>query len=148
MRTLLTLLGLLLMARPAPVEAQSALDLLQSVSRGGGWVRIPIQSGKGALLTPPIPTFGVTLTGCMQVYPAFSGVWDITARDPLGNGLLEASVPAGQPVNFSYQTGPQAQLSVEVEWSEPRDTTLLVWVGLATPGRDRDPCEPVYGTGS
>jgi hypothetical protein len=41
-----------------------------------------------------------------------------------------------------------AQLDVKVRWSEPRDTTLLVWVGLDRPGRPKgDSCEPVYGSG-
>jgi len=138
---------LLLGGAPRPANGQSIVELLQSVRQGGGWVRIPVEGGKGTLLTSAVPTLGLTLVGCMQVYPGHSGRWDITARDPYGDGLLEANVPGGEPVTFRYQTGQRAQLSVEVRWSEPGDTTLLIWVGLETPGQDRDSCAPVYGSG-
>ena len=49
---------------------------------------------------------------------------------------------------ISSCTGRRAQLSVEARWSEARDTTLVVWVGLETPGQQRDVCEPIYGTDS
>ena len=51
----------------------------------------------------------------------------------------------GERVPFRYRTGRRAQLSVDVRWSEPRDTTLVVWVGLETPGQQRDVCDPIYG---
>ncbi|MDA0311160.1 MAG: hypothetical protein O2992_03470 [Gemmatimonadetes bacterium] len=149
MRILTPLLVVLLLGgAPGPASGQSVVELLQSVRQGGGWVRIPIEGGQGMLLTSAIPTLGLTLVGCMQVYPGHSGRWDITARDPLGDGLLEASVPGGEPVTFRYQTGQRAQLSVDVRWSEPRDTTLLLWVGLETPGQEGDSCAPVFGSGS
>ena len=138
---------MLLGMSPSPVQGQSALELLQSIRQGGSWVRIPVVRGEGTLLTPLIPTLGVTLAGCAQVYPGLSGRWDIEVRDPLGDGLIEESVQGGEPVTFNYTTGPQAQLSLKAQWSEARDTTLLLWVGLALPGREQEACEPVYGSG-
>jgi hypothetical protein len=131
---------MLLGMSPSPVQGQSALELLQSIS-------IPVERGEGTLLTPLIPTLGVTLAGCAQVYPGLSGRWDIEVRDPLGDGLIEESVQGGEPVTFNYTTGAQAQLSLKAQWSEARDTTLLLWVGLALPGREQEACEPVYGSG-
>lgn len=133
---------------PAVVEGQSLVDLLRSIEEGGGWVRIPVEGGSGTLTTAALPTGGLTLSGCMQVYAATSGRWRIRARDTLGEGRLDANVEGGEPVTFTYRTGRRARLSVEARWSEPRDTTLLVWVGLASPLRPgRDPCTPIYGSG-
>jgi hypothetical protein len=87
----------------------------------------------------------LTIAGCVQVYAGHSGRWDIVARDSLGDGRMEAEVIGGEPVPFRYEARERAQLTVEARWSEPRDTTLLLWVGLHTPGRTRDVCEPAYG---
>jgi len=104
--------------------------------------------GRGTLTSAPLPTAGLTLSGCMQVYAGMSGRWDLRAEDTLGEGRLEATVVGGEAVPFRYRTGPRAQIRVEARWSEPRDTTLLVWVGLeSSKGGGRDPCTPVYGGG-
>ncbi|HSG07887.1 MAG TPA: hypothetical protein VLA36_06005 [Longimicrobiales bacterium] len=142
------LAALMLAASPSAGSGQSIFDLLQSIKDGGGWVYIPIEAGRGTWVSGPVPTMELTLKGCMQVYAGQSGRWDIRARDPLGDGSLEAIVTGGERVPFRYVTGPRAQLSVEARWSEARDTTLVVWVGLETPGQQRDVCEPVYGSDS
>ena len=139
-------LALALVADPRPARAQSVIDLLRGIEQGGGWVSIPVKDGKGSLLTLPMPTGGLTLSGCVQVYPGMSGRWDIEARDILGEGHLDVSLAGGESVPFSYRTGARGQLRVDARWSEPRDTTLLVWVGLGSTGTSgRDPCKPVYG---
>jgi len=136
---------LLLVAFPLGARAQSILDLLQSIRQGGGWVAIPIEGGRGSWSSPVIPTMELTLAGCMQVYAGHSGRWDIVARDSIGDGRIEADVIGGEHVPFRYEAGERAQLTVEARWSEPRDTTLLLWVGLQIPGRKQDVCEPAYG---
>jgi hypothetical protein len=150
MRKITVALALILLgASPSDGVSQSMFELLQSLRNGGGWVTIPIEAGSGGLLTDELPTLGLTLKGCVQVYAGHSGRWDIRARDTLGEGRLEAEVAGGEPVRFSYSTGPRAQLSVDARWSEARDTTLMVWVGLEMSlSEDRDPCTPVYGGGS
>jgi len=135
-------------ACPRALRAQSLLDLLRSIEQGGGWVTIPIENGRGTLVSDPLPTGGLTLSGCMQVYAGMSGRWDLRAEDTLGEGHLEATVAGGEAIPFHYRTGSRARIRVDARWSEPRDTTLLVWVGLETSRRDgRDPCTPVYGGG-
>lgn len=135
-------------ASPRAADAQTLLDLLRSIERGGGWVTIPIENGTGTLESAPLPTGGLTLRGCLQVYAATSGRWELRARDTLGDGHLEATVVGGEAVPFRYQTGARAQVRVDARWSEPRDTTLLLWIGLETSRREgRDPCTPVYGGG-
>ena len=146
MRTLsLALAVLFFAASPAAARGQSILDLLQSVRDGGGWVYLDIVGGRGAWVSSTLPTLEFTLTGCMQVYAGHSGRWDLSAQDALGDGHLEANVAGGESVRFHYRTGRRAQLNVQARWSEPRDTTLVVWVGLETPGQQRDICEPIYG---
>ena len=131
-------------ARPAPAQSQSLMELLRSIQQGGGWVSIPVAQGEGAFRTVPLPVGGLNLTGCVQVWPGHSGSWDIRARDLVGEGELDVSLRPGEAAPFAYEAGPQSQLEVSVRWSEPRDTTFLLWVGLEAPRLERDPCEPVY----
>jgi hypothetical protein len=142
--------GLTPLSSPTPAAGQGLADLLGSIQRGGGWISIPVRQGQGVLETPAVPTGGFTISGCMQIWPGHSGIWDIEARDPIGGGSLDVQARGGQSVPFSYVTGPMARLAVDVHWSEPRDTTLMVWVGLDRPSKpDHDSCEPVYaGRGS
>lgn len=143
---LLVLLAVLLPgAAPAPGTAQSLTELLLGIQEGGGWVRIPVDGGEGSLRTAALPIGTLSLTGCMQVWGGHSGFWEIRARDISTGERLDLSVQPGEPRTFAYLAGAQAQLQVDVRWSEPRDTTLLLWVGLESPSIRRDPCEPVYG---
>jgi len=134
---------------PTTLAGQSMFDLLQALRDGGTWVEIPIENGVGSVSTVTLPTLGMTLRGCGQVYGAQTGRWEIQARDSLGEGRLDVEVEPGEPVEFSYTTGAVSRLTVEVRWSEARDTTLLVWIGLETRNPRRpDACVPVYGKGS
>ena len=131
---------------PATVRAQQGGGLLESIQRGGGWVAIPVTAGSGSIRTDTVPTLGLTLAGCVQVWPGHSGEWTIEARDPVNDGRIDATAVPGEGVPFSYRTGLRSLLDVEVRWSEPRDTTLLLWVGLAGMGRtEREACTPAYG---
>ena len=143
---LILTLGLLGLAGSSDaLSSQNVAELLASIRNGGGWVGIPIESGRGTLKTGVLPTIGIRISGCAQVWIGHSGHWDIRARDTQGEGLLEMSTPGGVGVPFTYTTGFTAQLDVDVEWSEPRDTTLLLWVGLEGPGREGPAvCEPEY----
>ncbi|MDZ7778757.1 MAG: hypothetical protein U5R14_02325 [Gemmatimonadota bacterium] len=128
---------------PAPGAAQTVQDLLASVERGGGWVSVPIRSGTGHVSTVTVPTVGVTVAGCVHVWRGHSGRWDIDARDALGPGRLEVSADAGESVPFTYTAGMRSKLEIDFKWSEPRDTTLYLWVGLARPKQDpEETCEP------
>lgn len=131
---------------PSPAGAQSVRDLLASVQRGGGWVSVPIEDGVGKLSTATLPTAGLTVAGCVQVWEGHSGEWQIEARDRLGDGRLEMSAAPGESVPFSYTAGLRSQLEVDFAWSEPRDTTLFLWVGLARPNQAASAtCQPVDG---
>ena len=130
-----------------PVQAQSLEDLRRSVEQGGGWVGIPVVAGKGSVSTRAVPTMGITLSGCVQIWGGHTGTWDIEARDVLGNGRLAVTAAsAGESVPFTYTAGMQSRLEVAITWSEPRDTTLLLWVGLKRPGTSQEEaCEPKTG---
>jgi hypothetical protein len=148
-KTLTTLALTVAAFLPTPLSGQGMVDLLQALRDGGTWVGIPIEDGVGSVSTGTLPTLGITLRGCGQVYGAHTGQWEIHARDSLGGGRLDVEVDPGEPVEFSYTTGTVSQLAVEDRWSEARDTTLLVWIGLETRDPRRpDACIPVYGKGS
>jgi hypothetical protein len=136
------------LAVPCGARAQTLAGLLAAIRQGGSWVDIAIVEGRGELLTPVIPTAGLPLRGCMRIWPGHSGRWEIRVRDTQGTARMQASALPDQAIPFTHETGPVAQLEARIRWSEPRDTTLVVWVGLRPPGAGatggRDPCQPVY----
>jgi hypothetical protein len=148
-RTVSVFVLILVAFLPTPVSGQGMVDLLRALRDGGTWVGIPIEDGAGRAGTATLPTLGMTLRGCGQVYGGHTGRWAIQAWDSLGGGRLDVEVEPGEPVKFSHTTGTMSRLTVEARWSEARDTTLLVWIGLETRNPSRpDACVPVYGKGS
>ncbi len=134
---------LLVGAAPESAAGQSAADLIQALQAGGRWVDIPIRNGRGTLESDRVVTMGMGVRGCVRIWEGHSGTFDVRARETLGGETMTATVEPGESVPFSYRTGPRAQLSVEVEWSEPRDTTLHVWVGLERPAdASGETCRP------
>lgn len=131
---------------PAPVRAQAPAELLRTVRAGGSWVAIPVAGGRASLSSDTVPTLGLTLTGCFTVWEGHSGEWTFEARDGVNGARLDAVATPGKGVPFSVQTGMQSRLDLEIQWSEPRDTVLQVWVGLQVPTRP-DACTPIYGDG-
>lgn len=144
MRTRLALSVALAALLPSGAGAQGIADVLEAVRVGGGWITIPIRNGRATLTTVALPSAGRTLKGCMEIWPGHSGSWRLKVIDTYGNGRIEAEARPADDIPFTYTTGMLAQLEVDVRWSEPRDTTLMVWVGLESPRRERNPCEPVY----
>ena len=129
---------------PAPAEGQIA-QLLQAVGNGGSWIRLEVEEGHASYRSPVFPLAGMSITGCLQVWNRQTGSWTVHAKDTMGDDELDITAVPGAPVKFDYKAGFQAQLDVNIEWSEPRDTTLFMWVGLAVQGNqdsDRDICEP------
>lgn len=119
----------------APAQAQTLADLMAALEQGGGWVSIEIQGGRGNLQTLAVPTGGLLVEGYFQIWEHNSGRWSISATDLLSEAgrsspLLQVQARPGQRVWFAHRTGMMARLRVDVEWSEPGDTTLWVWVGL------------------
>lgn len=118
-------------------------EFLQAVNQGGGWISLDVVDGQGRYESGILPVGGLRVDGCFQVWKGHSGTWSVRAEDRLGDGELDVRARPGQPVEFAYKAGLQAQLDVSVEWSEPRDTTLFMWVGIsALAGGDRDVCQP------
>jgi hypothetical protein len=137
-----------LLTRPVAVQAQGPMELLRVIRQGGGWISLPVTGGSAEVTTDTVPTLGVALQGCVTVWPGHSGTWTLEASDPLNDQRLEATAGPGEGVPFSYQTGPRSVLGVRVKWSEPRDTTLHLWVGLEVPTSSEDPCTPRYRGGA
>lgn len=142
-----TLVAVAFLASTVPAQGQ-ILELMRIVGDGGSWLGLPVTAGRASLEGPVVPVAGLSLDGCLQVWDGHSGEWTIRAEDKLGASSLDVTASPGQPVRFEFRGGIQAQLDVAVEWSEARDTTLHVWVGVALPspqGGGRDICQPPPG---
>lgn len=128
---------------PGHLDAQTIGPLLEAIRQGGSWVNIPIEDGRGSVETGEVPTFGLELAGCARIWSGNSGVWTLQAADLVTDSTVTAVMEPDEPFRFRHRSGPRAQLSVDVRWSEPRDTTLFLWVGLGgEERRNGDACEP------
>lgn len=143
MRTLaLTLILLTGTGASTDLSGQALDALMTSIRNGGGWVSVPIEGGRASVSTTTLPTLGMTLSGCVRVWDGQSGSWEIRAHDTIGDGRLEVRSEPGRGVPFSYTFGVRSQFDFEIVWSEPRDTTLFLWVGLDGGETDQDACTP------
>ena len=124
------LLVLAMLSLPAPAEGQ-VMQLLRAVANGGSWINLPVEKGRASFQSPVFPLAGLSINGCLHVWSGHSGSWTVRAKDTVGGKELNVTMVPGTPARFDYKAGLQAQLDLEVEWSEPRDTTLFMWVGLA-----------------
>ena len=97
---------------------------------GGGWVQIPIDSGKGSFRTITLPTAAMSVAGCVNVWPGHSGTFEIRAHESVLGSNLRMEAEPGVGVPFEHDFGMTAQVDIEFTWSEPRDTTLHLWVGI------------------
>ena len=141
------LVAVAILASALPAQAQ-IFELMRIVGEGGTWLGLPVSAGRASFVGAAVPVAGLSLDGCLRVWDGHSGEWTVRAEDKLGSSRLDVTAKPGQPVRFEFRGGLQAQLDVQVEWSEARDTTLHVWVGVAPPsGRDdgRDICQPPPG---
>jgi hypothetical protein len=145
MRTATPLAFALALVITAPaLSAQESGDMLAGLRNGGGWVSIPIVGGQGSMSTAQLPTMGMTLAGCMTVWPGHSGDFEILARETMVDTTLVVHARPGVGVPFRHTFGVKAQLDFSFRWSEARDTTLMLWLGLAVGRTQHEACEPVY----
>jgi len=128
----------------SPTSAQSVADIMSGIRDGGGWVGIPIEDGVGSFSTVRLPTARMTLSGCINVWYGHSGLWSIEATDQLSDSTLVIDAEPGVVVPFSHTFGMQTKLDFDFRWSEPRDTTLMLWVGVDLDGEGGESavCEP------
>ena len=129
-------------AHPGALRAQGLDGVMTAIRNGGGWVSVDIKAGRGSTTTLPLPTMGMALNGCVRVFDGNSGRWRITAHETIADATLEVNAVPGQGVPFSHEFGLRSQIDVEFVWSEPRDTTLFLWVGLGDAESDPDVCIP------
>lgn len=146
MRVTLLVLVLAVLALPARADAQGVASVMSGMRNGGGWMTIPIVNGSGSFSTTRLPTAGLTLSGCVNVWHGHSGTWEIVARENLNQGRLQVRAEPGIGKRFSHDFGMQAQIDFDFRWSEPRDTTLMMWVGIDMGIDSIDACEPKYGS--
>ncbi|MDX1492843.1 MAG: hypothetical protein R3253_02125 [Longimicrobiales bacterium] len=139
-----TISTLLLLGQASPVDGQSVAGIMSGLRDGGGWVGIPIEAGEGSYTTVRLPTARMTLHGCINVWYGHTGKWTIEARDQLTDSTLVIAAEPGIGVPFKHTFGMQTKLDFRFRWSEPRDTTLMLWVGVDMDGEGGEPavCDP------
>lgn len=144
MRKIPILLMLLLPLLPVRAAGQTISGIMSGLREGGGWVGVPIERGHGTFSTVRLPTAGMALDGCVNVWYGHSGSWTIEARETIAQSSLTISAEPGVPVPFSHQFGMRAQIDFDFRWSEPRDTTLMLWVGVDMDGDggEQAVCQP------
>ena len=143
------LAALACLAPTAGAEAQ-VLQAMKALSEGGSWINLPVRNGRAAIRGPVVPLAGLAVDVCLVVWRRHSGEWTVHAKDERGGQTIDTVALPGEPVRFAYKAGFTARFSVDVEWSEPRDTTLFVWVGASRargrgddgPDDDEDICTP------
>ncbi len=139
-------LALVLLIMPAHGSAQQPAgigDVLSGLREGGGWVGIPIVAGEGRFSTVQVPTMALSIAGCVNVWFGHSGTWEIEARERVLGSVLRIDATPGIGVPFEHDFGLQAQVDIDFHWSEARDTTLLLWVGIDRTGEGpASVCEP------
>lgn len=134
----------LLALRPTDAVAQRVSEIMSGLRDGGGWMSIPIEGGEGSYSTVRLPTGRMTLSGCVHVWPGHSGTWTIEAQEHVQESTISIAAEPGVAVPFRHTFGMQARIDFDFRWSEPRDTTLFLWVGLDMDGEGGDPpvCDP------
>ena len=121
--------------------------MMMGMRNGGGWVGIPIAQGKGSFSTITLPTAAMSIAGCLNVWWGHSGSFEIRAHESVLGSNLRIQAEPGVGVPFEHDFGMTAQIDFEFEWSEPRDTTLMLWVGLdPTLEAPEEACEPQHGS--
>lgn len=137
----LSLAGIALTVPATAAEAQ-LLQAMKALSEGGSWINLPVRNGKAALRGPLVPLAGLSVDVCLVVWRRHSGQWTVHLKEERSGQAIDTVALPGEPVRLAYKAGFTARFSVDVEWSEPRDTTLFVWVGASRArgrGGDDDP---------
>ncbi len=130
-------------------QAQGGTDLrglLSGLRNGGGWINVPIEDGLGSFSTGTLPTAAMSIAGCVNVWSGHSGTFEIRAHESVLGSNLRIEAEPGVGVPFEHDFGMTAQVDFAFEWSEPRDTTLILWIGIdPTLEAPEEACEPDRG---
>jgi hypothetical protein len=85
--------------------------------------KLNVENGKGHQSVSKT-TFGITIKGDFEITSPDEGTWDIVVKDGSHKILDKKGVKKGDKINFKHKTGFKANISLEVKWSEAKDTTL------------------------
>nr|WP_321497130.1 hypothetical protein [uncultured Methanolobus sp.] len=85
--------------------------------------KLNVKNGKGHQSVSQV-TFGITIKGDFEITFPDEGTWDIVVKDGSSTILDKKGVKKGEKINFKHKTGFKANISLDVKWSEVKDTTL------------------------
>ncbi len=122
----------LLLVTPADARSQTMDQVFRFMQEGGAWLSLDIVEGRGSFKGHRVPTMGMNLAGWFQVADTNRGEWSIRVVDLAGDPakpVIEVDVESGQRVPFAYDAGATVEVRIDVEWSEPADTVLWIWLG-------------------
>ncbi|WP_321429479.1 hypothetical protein [uncultured Methanolobus sp.] len=82
-----------------------------------------VKNGKGHQSVSQT-TAWVTISGNFEITSPDEGTWDIVVKDGNDTILNKKGVKKGEKISFKHKTGWKANISLDVTWSEAKDTTL------------------------
>jgi hypothetical protein len=90
---------------------------------------ITIKNGTGTAKLSKT-TWWVSISGNATIKSPDEGSWHIVVKD--GNDIIfdKRDVKKGQIIDFKYKTGFKLNLNATAEWSEKKDTTLVIHLHL------------------
>lgn len=85
---------------------------------------LDVKNGKGHQSVSQT-TAWVTISGSFEIISPDEGTWDIVVKDGGSTILDKKGVKKGDSISFKHKTGFKANISLDVTWSESKDTTLV-----------------------
>jgi|UPI000693D8F8 hypothetical protein len=85
--------------------------------------KLNVKNGKGHQSVSQT-TAWVTISGSFEITSPDEGTWDIVVKDGSHTILNKKGVKKGDKISFKHKTGFKANISLDVTWSEAKDTTL------------------------
>lgn len=82
-----------------------------------------VKNGKGSQSVSQV-TLGITISGTFEITAPDEGTWSIVVKDGKDTILDKKGVKKGDKIDFKHKTGFKANISLNVTWSEAKDTTL------------------------
>jgi hypothetical protein len=128
-------------ATPTPCAGQLSWKDVYEFWVHGRTFDLVMADGDWSYTSDSIRTFGLTFTGTVTIKAPSTGEFRLEAVDlasPEGEGyvqVIDAVVPANEPVVFSHPTGKYVRLRLRIAWSEGESAARTPLRVHVAPGR-------------